>query len=328
MSGLAGRRVLVTGAGGFVGSHLVERLVRDGAHVRAFFRYTSSGTLGHLADSPVRPDIEPFLGDVRDGPLVTQAVQGCDVVFHLAALIGIPYSYDAPASYAATNIDGTLNVLNAARSVGARLVHTSTSEVYGTAQRVPIDESHPLNAQSPYAATKIGADMLALSFHRSFGDAVVVLRPFNVYGPRQSARAVIPTIMSQLLNGSEVRIGSLAPRRDLTFVTDTIDAFVRAADNPNAVGRVINAGTGRSISIADLVATAGKVIGREPLIVQEPDRVRPAASEVELLEADPSLAAQLLGWRATISLEDGLRDTAKWIAEHREWYSQTGRYVR
>jgi len=328
MSGMAGTRVLVTGAGGFVGSHLVERLVRDGAQVRGFFRYTSTGTLGHLSDSPVCSDVEPFLGDVRDGPLVTRAVRDRDVVFHLAALIGIPYSYDAPASYVATNIDGTLNILNAARSIGARVVHTSTSEVYGTAQRVPIDESHPLNAQSPYAATKIGADMLALSFHRSFGDAVAVLRPFNVYGPRQSARAVIPTIVGQLLNGSEVRIGSLTPRRDLTFVTDTVEAFIRTAGTADAIGRVINVGTGRSTSIADLIAIVGKVVGRQPVIVGEPDRVRPATSEVEVLQADASLAAQLLGWRATVSLEDGLKDTADWIADHIDEYGQASRYVR
>jgi dTDP-glucose 4,6-dehydratase len=305
----------------------VERLVRDGASVRALVRYTSHGGHGFLDKVDVREELEIQLGDVRDASSVKAAVDGCDTIFHLAALIGIPYSYESPDSYVRTNIDGTLNILDAARSRDARVVHTSTSEVYGTATTVPMTEAHPLNAQSPYAATKIGADMLALSYARSFGMAVTVMRPFNTYGPRQSARAVIPTIASQLLVGPDVRIGSLAPERDFTFVTDMAAAFAAIAACDEAVGRTVNVGSGTSISIGDLVERIGRVVGRKPHIVVEEKRVRPAASEVDVLRADNSLALQLFGWTPHVTLEDGLGRTVDWIRDHSAAY-RVGAYAR
>lgn len=248
-----------------------------------------------------------MLGDVRDAGSVAAAAKGIEVILHLAALIGIPYSYEAPESYVRTNIDGTLHVLEAARSTGARVVVTSTSEVYGTAQVVPMSETHHLNAQSPYAATKIGADMLALSYHRSFGMPVSVLRPFNTYGPRQSARAVIPTIAQQLLVGDTVVIGSLTPIRDLTFVTDTASAFLGIARADAAIGRVVNVGSGSTVTIGDLLEHIARIVGRTPRIEQDDVRIRPAASEVERLQADASVAQELFGWRPTVVLDDGLR---------------------
>ncbi len=322
-----GRRVLVTGAAGFVGSHLVERLVRDGARTRAFVRYNSRDEWGHLDDSDVRGDIDVIRGDIRDASLVDASVRGCDVVFHLAALIGIPYSYDAPDSYVRTNVGGTLNVLDSARRVDCRVVVTSTSEVYGTAQRVPMDETHPLNPQSPYAATKVGADLLALSYHRSFGTRVAVLRPFNTYGPRQSARAVIPTIATQLVQGSQVRIGSLRPERDFTYVTDTVDAFVRLGRDDAGVGQVLNVGTGVAVSIGDLVERIARVCGRTAEIVKDEERVRPEASEVERLVADAARARSVLGWAPSVALDDGLRRTIEWIAAHGDVY-RVGSYTR
>ncbi len=253
MSEWTGRSVLVTGAGGFIGSHLCERLVDLGASVRAFAEYNSLGSWGWLDDSPRRAELDVVLGDVRDADSVGAACAGVDTVFHLAALIAIPFSYEAPFAYMQTNAIGTGNVLRAAQRAGCRLVvHTSTSEVYGTARRVPIDEDHPLQAQSPYAASKIAADKLAESFHLSFGVPVTTLRPFNTYGPRQSARAVIPTIVTQALAGGPVALGNLAPTRDFTFVADTVEAFVRIADCDAAVGRVVNVGSGREISIGAL----------------------------------------------------------------------------
>ncbi len=307
MSDWAGTRVLVTGAGGFIGSHVAEAAVLAGADVKALVRYNSRGSWGHLDASPQRGQIEVVLGDIRDAASVTAAARGRDVILHLAALIGIPYSYEAPDSYVRTNIDGTLHVLDAARASGARVVVTSTSEVYGTAQSVPMTESHRLNAQSPYAATKIGADMLALSYHRSFGIPVAVLRPFNTYGPRQSTRAIVPTIAQQLLAGETVRIGSLTPRRDLTYVTDTASAFLAIARSDGALGRVVNVGSGSSVSVGELVALLGAIVGRTPRIVQEDERVRPSASEVQHLEADAALARELFGWRPEVALDDGLR---------------------
>jgi dTDP-glucose 4,6-dehydratase len=312
-----GRRVLVTGAGGFIGSHLAERLVEIGASVRAFHEYNSLGSWGWLDESSRRDEMDVVLGDIRDPDAVARAVADVDVVFHLAALIAIPYSYAAPQSYVETNVLGTLNVLRAARDAEIGLVvHTSTSEVYGTARTVPISEDHPLQGQSPYSASKIGADKMAEAFHLSYGLPVVTLRPFNTYGPRQSARAVIPTVITQLLDERPVSLGNLAPTRDFTFVTDTVDAFVRAAATPAAVGRVLNAGSGREISIGDLVARIGSVLGVEPQIEQRTERTRPPGSEVDRLCADARAARAVLGWAPSVTLDDGLRQTADWLAEH------------
>ncbi|HUP32550.1 MAG TPA: GDP-mannose 4,6-dehydratase [Gaiellaceae bacterium] len=320
--------MLVTGAGGFIGSQLVERLVGLGAHVRAFVRYTSGGGWGWLEHSDLKSEVEVVLGDVQDADSVEGAVAGSEVVFHLAALIAIPYSYSAPLSYVRTNVEGTLNVLRAARTAGvARVVHTSTSEVYGTAVRVPIAEDHPLQGQSPYSASKIGGDKMAEAFFQSYGLPVATIRPFNTYGPRQSARAIIPTIVTQALAGSEVRLGNLAPTRDLTFVADTVDAFVRLADCPDAVGSVVNIGTGREISVGDLAELILRVIGRELPVVSEHERTRPAGSEVERLCADASRARALMGWEPQWTLEAGLGKTISWIGENLDRY-RVGTYVR
>lgn len=316
-----GKRVLVTGAGGFIGSHLAERLVELGARVRALVHYNALGTWGWLDSSPLRDEMEIVPGDICDRDSVGRAVRGVEIVFHLAALIAIPYSYHAPASYVRTNIEGTLNVLQAAREQGVeRVVHTSTSEVYGTARYVPIDESHPLQGQSPYSASKIGADKLAEAFHLSFGLPVVTLRPFNTFGPRQSARAVIPTIITQALTGPEIRLGNLSPTRDLNFVLDTVEGFVRAAASPEAVGRTVNIGTGREISIGELAHLILELMGKELPIVCEEERVRPEGSEVERLCADNRLARELLGWQPRYTLEEGLRRTIAWMEAHLERY--------
>ncbi len=321
---LRGRTALVTGADGFIGSHLVERLVADGARVRAFCFYNSQGSWGWLdgAAPEVRAALDVRLGDVRDARLVEEACAGVEVVFHLAALIAIPYSYAAPQSFVETNVGGTLNVLEACRRQGvSRLVHTSTSEVYGTPEHLPIRETHPLNAQSPYAASKVAADQLALSFHHSFGVPVVVLRPFNTYGPRQSSRAVLPTILTQLLGGRrEVELGRLDTRRDLTFVTDTVDGFVRAATAAGVEGDTIQLGTGRSVSIGELFAAACRVVGCQATAREDVRRLRPDASEVLVLESDPARAAERLGWAPQVSLEEGLRHTAEWIRTHLDAY--------
>lgn len=308
--------VLVTGAAGFIGSHLVEALAARGDEVRAFVRYNSAGATGFLSELPaeMRGRVRVVAGDVRDAEAVDAAVRGCAAVFHLAALISIPYSYEAPESYVDVNVRGTLNVLQACRRHGARLVHTSTSEVYGTPDTVPITEEHPLRAQSPYAATKVGADQLVLSFHRSFGMPAVVLRPFNTYGPRQSTRAVLPQILVQLLAGRpEVRLGATTPRRDLTFVTDTVDGFVRAAESDAALGQVVQLGTGRDVSIGELAKIAMRALGREVPVVCEAERLRPDASEVMVLQSSPALARALLGWEPKVALEEGLRLTAEWL---------------
>jgi UDP-glucose 4-epimerase len=328
---LAGARILVTGAAGFVGSHLVERLCAEGATVRAFCRYNSRGAAGWLDDlRPAEwPGLEIVAGDIRDARSVDAAVAGTDVVLHLAALIAIPYSYEAPASYIETNIVGTFNVLEAVRRHGARLVHTSTSEVYGTPDVLPITELHPLRAQSPYSATKIAADKLCEAWSCSYDVPVTVVRPFNTYGPRQSARAVIPTILGQLLAGStELRIGSVHPRRDFTFVSDTVDGFVKAACTPQAAGRLVQLGAGSSVTVKELIALAADVLDlAEPRVVVEEPRVRPRGSEVDALEADVSLAAEQLGWRPTISLRQGLEWTAEWL-RHRTDAAAAARYVR
>ena len=316
-----GKPVLVTGAGGFIGSHLAERLVEAGARVRALVRYNAAGRWGWLDESPLREQIEVVAGDVCDRDSVVAAVRGTETVFHLAALITIPYSYGAPLSYVRTNVEGTLNVLQAAREAGvARVVHTSTSEVYGTARYVPIDEAHPLQGQSPYSASKIGADKIAESFHCAFGLPVVTVRPFNTYGPRQSARAVIPTIATQCLRGSTVKLGNLHPTRDLTFVRDTVEGFLLAGDAPRAVGHTVNLGTGTGISIGDLARKIAAALGRTVTIETDAPRVRPPASEVERLCADVKLARDLLGWAPASTFDDGLRATLDWIRVHLDRY--------
>jgi NAD dependent epimerase/dehydratase len=313
-----GRRALVTGAGGFIGSHLVEALVRAGASVRAFVRYDSRGANGHLdlLDRTVLANVELFRGDIRDGPTVARAVDGRDSVFHLAALVAIPYSYQAPEAYVATNIGGTLNLLEACRRGAVeRIVHTSTSEVYGTAQVTPITERHPLRPQSPYAASKAAADHLALSYHATFGLPIIVLRPFNTFGPRQSLRAVIPTIAAQLIRGGVVRLGSVHPTRDFTYVSDTVAGFIAAASAPAAIGRTVQLGTGTEISIGDLATLIAEIAGTPLRIEADAARVRPASSEVERLVADPSLARELLGWAPRIALRDGLKETLAWLRQ-------------
>lgn len=325
---LAGSSALVTGAGGFIGGHLVERLVRDGVRVRALVRYNSRndrGTLDWLSPD-LLGDTEVMLGDLRDQESVTAAAKDADFVFHLGAQIAIPYSYVNPRDYIETNVLGTLNVAQAALGTGARVVHTSTSEVYGTAQQVPITEDHPLEPQSPYAASKVAADKLMDSFHRSFELPVTVLRPFNTYGPHQSARAVIPTIVSQALAGEVVRLGSLDPRRDLTYVSDTVDGFVRAATAPKAVGRTVQLGTEHDVSVGDLVRAVGEVLGRELAVEQDQARMRPPASEVMRLISSPRLARELMGWEPTVELHDGLARTIEWIGRSRERF-RTEHYV-
>jgi NAD dependent epimerase/dehydratase len=315
-------KILVTGADGFIGSHVVERCVADGHDVRAFCFYNSQGSYGWLDTSSVKTQIDVRLGDIRDAAFVADATQGVDVVMHLAALIAIPYSYRAPESFVATNVQGTLNVLEAARRHAVkRVIITSTSEVYGTPETTPIRETHPLNAQSPYAATKVAADQLALSYHRSFDVPVVVLRPFNTYGPRQSTRAVLPTILAQLLRGAtSIKLGRLDTRRDLTYVGDTVDGFMRAAAAANIDGQTIQLGTGTSPSIKEIFEAACRALGKQAKVELDASRLRPDASEVEVLESDPARAKELLGWRPTVSLEDGLQRTAEWMSKNLPLY--------
>ena len=312
-----GKTVLVTGAGGFVGSHLTERLVRDGHSVRALVRYNGRDDWGHLdrLDPDVRDAIEVHRGDLKDPEAVRKAVCGRAWVFHLGALIAIPYSYQNPLDVVQTNVLGTAHVLDACRGsdVLERLVLTSTSEVYGTAQYVPIDEKHPLRGQSPYAASKIGADALGESYHRSFGLPVAILRPFNTFGPRQSARAIIPTIISQALTRPVVRLGSLEPRRDLTYVKDTAAGFVAIAGCAGAIGRVVNIGRGSEVSIGELVERIADRLGRPIPVEVDPRRVRPAASEVGRLLAGTNLARELFGWEPRYSLDEALDETIAWV---------------
>lgn len=323
----AGKKALVTGAGGFIGSHLAERLVELGARTSALVHYHADGSWGWLDQSLYKDEIDVIAGDIRDRDSVIQAVRGAEIVFHLAALIAIPYSYHAPHSYVRTNIEGTLNVLQAARELGVELVvHTSTSEVYGTARYVPIDERHPLQGQSPYSASKIGADKLAEAFFLSYGLPVVTVRPFNTFGPRQSARAVVPTIISQGLREGTVCLGNVHPTRDLNYVTNTVDGFVRSASSPEAIGRTINLGSGREISIEDLVRMIGGIMGRAIEIQTEEERVRPKNSEVERLLADNTLAKKILEWEPSVTLEEGLRLTTEWMREHLNGY-RAGIYV-
>jgi NAD dependent epimerase/dehydratase len=322
------RQVLVTGAGGFIGSHLVEALLARGANVRAFVRYTSRkdpGLLRHLSPEDFSK-LEVIAGDLRDERAVRQAVKGCQVVFHLGALISIPYSYVHPGEVASTNLMGTLNVLTACLDQGVeRLVHTSTSEVYGTARQVPITEDHPLQGQSPYSASKIGADKLAESFFCTYELPVVTVRPFNTFGPRQSARAVIPTIITQALAQDTIRLGSLTTLRDFTYVADTVQGFLLAAERAHVEGQVFNLGTGREISIGDLAQKIIRMLDRPVEITLDSQRLRPEASEVLRLISDNSLAIQNLSWKPNYTLEEGLERTIEWIREHLDLY-RIGKY--
>jgi NAD dependent epimerase/dehydratase len=318
--------VLVTGAGGFIGSHLAERLVELGAKTRALVEYNSNNSWGWIDESTVKHEITVTLGDIRDPESMRQAFENIDIVFHLAALIAIPYSYRAPQSYVSTNISGTLNVLQEANSGGADLVvHTSTSEVYGSAGYVPMDEAHPIQSQSPYSASKTAADEMAKAFHLSFGLPVSIIRPFNTFGPRQSSRAVIPTIITQALAGDSVQLGSLTPSRDFNYVADTVEGFIRIAECPAAVGQVVNVGSGREITIGDLASTILSLTGSNVPIVEDPQRVRPENSEVDRLCADSTKAKELLGWGPEYSLEEGLSETIEWVRKNSDRF-KTGVY--
>ncbi|HWR34499.1 MAG TPA: SDR family NAD(P)-dependent oxidoreductase [Clostridia bacterium] len=315
------KSVLITGAGGFIGSHLTEKLVEAGARTRALVHYNSTDRWGWLDESACTNDVEVVAGDIREFDSVSKAMRGVEVVFHLAALIAIPYSYESPSSYVHANIEGTLNVLQAALQGNVeRMVHTSTSEVYGTAREVPIPETHALQAQSPYSATKIGADKLVESFNLSFGLPLSTVRPFNTYGPRQSARAVIPTIMTQALAGQPIRIGNISPTRDFNYVADTVNGFLANAASPSTVGRVVNLGTGKEISIGDLAKLICSVVGSESEIVEDKTRVRPGNSEVERLCADNRLARELMGWEPQVPLREGLTRTLEWLRGNMDCY--------
>lgn len=318
------KNVVVTGAGGFIGSHLTEELVRRGANVKAFVHYNSRNDWGllELIEDDVLGKVEVVAGDITDPFFVKTATKDVNIVFHLAALIGIPYSYIAPESYVNVNIKGTLNVLQAGLDNGVeKIVHTSTSETYGTAEYAPIDESHPLKGQSPYSASKIGADKMAESYYRSFDLPVATIRPFNTFGPRQSARAIIPTIISQALINDEVHVGSLSPVRDLTFVKDTVNGFIEIGTSGKSAGKVINIGTGSGVTIGELLQNILRIIGKEDIrVVEDMDRVRPDKSEVMELICDNSKAKQLLGWSPQYSLDDGLAETIEWMRGHTNLY--------
>jgi NAD dependent epimerase/dehydratase len=309
------KKVLVTGAGGFIGSHLVEACVDRGYDVRAFVRYNSSSNWGWLESSPVKNDIEVIAGDIRDYDSVEAATEGVDAVFHLAALIGIPYSYVSPMAYIKTNIEGTYNIVQSARRFDvSQVLVTSTSETYGTAQYVPIDEKHPAVGQSPYAASKVGADQLALSYHLSFDLPVKIVRPFNTYGPRQSSRAIIPTVMSQLLSGiTKLSVGNTTPTRDLTFVQDTAQGFLSIADSDACLGRATNIGNGDEISIGDLIKKIAEICQAECEISVDSKRIRPSKSEVERLYCDNTQLCKFTDWKPSYTLTGGLQQTTEWI---------------
>jgi NAD dependent epimerase/dehydratase len=321
---VAGKRVLVTGAGGFIGSHLVEALVAQGAAVRAFVKYNGRNDWGMLSDLPpeARKSLEVVSGDIGDPFFVRRAVAGCDCVFHLAALIGIPYSYVAPSDYVRVNVQGTVNILQACRDERTpRVVHTSTSETYGTAQYVPIDEQHPLQGQSPYSASKIGADKLAESYHNAFELPVVIVRPFNTFGPRQSARAFIPTAISQALTSDRIRMGALDPVRDLTYVKDTAEGFIAVGLCDPAVGQTVNLGVGQGAPIGEVLKIILRLLGREQLPIEEDaGRVRPTKSEVQRLISNNAKARQLAGWQPRYTLEQGLTETIAWIRKNIDRY--------
>lgn len=318
---LAGKRVLITGAGGFIGSHLAEEAVRRGARVKALLHYNALRDRGNLAEAvpELSREIQYEFGDVTDPEYVTSLTEGVEIVFHLAALIAIPYSYAAPRSYVKVNVEGTLNMLEAARRVGVeRIVHTSTSEVYGTAQYVPIDEAHPLQGQSPYSASKIGADKLAEAYYRSFGVPVVTVRPFNTYGPRQSSRAFIPTVITQALERDTVKLGATTPVRDLTFVTDTAAGFLAAATAPGLEGKTFNLGVGSGQSVGEVAAMILTIIGSGASIEVDPQRLRPEKSEVERLVSDNRLFADSSGWSPVVGLRDGLERTIDFFRNRRD----------
>ena len=316
-------KVLVTGAGGFIGSNLVEELIKSGITVKAFIHYNSSNSWGNLEFLPedIKKEIEVISGNIQDPFSVNNAIKGQDTVFHLAALIGIPYSYKAPNSYVNTNVIGTLNILQACLDNNIeKIVHTSTSETYGTAIYTPIDEKHPLKAQSPYSASKIGADKLAESYHLSFGLPIAIIRPFNTFGPRQSARAIIPTIISQILSGSKVVIGSINPVRDFTFVKDTVNGFIKIATEQKSAGELINIGSGKGISIGELAHKIIQMINPETEIIIDTKRIRPDKSEVMKLICDNTKAREILNWKPNFSLEDGIKETISYIKNHLELY--------
>ncbi|HUJ19466.1 MAG TPA: NAD-dependent 4,6-dehydratase LegB [Nitrospirota bacterium] len=320
-SSLKNKKILVTGADGFIGSHLTEELVRQGHSVRAFVLYNSFNSWGWLesVDNEIRRSLDVFSGDIRDPHGVRTAMKGCDVVLHLAALIAIPYSYHSPDTYVDTNVKGTLNIVQAARELGVqKVVHTSTSEVYGTARFVPITEDHPLQGQSPYSASKIGADHIAMSFFHSFSTPVAIIRPFNTYGPRQSARAVIPTVVTQIAGGQKtLKLGALHPTRDFNYIRDTVRAFIAVAESDRAVGEIVNIGSNYEISIGDLVRMIADIMGSDCGITTEATRLRPENSEVERLWADNAKAEKLLGWKpeyaGTEGLRRGLKETIDWF---------------
>lgn len=328
MRAFDGKKVFITGAGGFIGSHLAEHLVREGASVRAMVHYNALGKRGWLDHSDLTEEMEILAGDITDRDSVRAGVRGCDFVFHLGALIAIPYSYQAPRSYVRSNIEGTLNVLQSALEEGVqRVMHTSTSEVYGTALHVPIDENHPLQGQSPYSASKIGADKMAEAFSASFQLEIVTVRPFNTFGPRQSMRAVIPTIITQCMQGQEVRLGAISTTRDLNFVDNTVEGFCAAALSEDAAGNSINFGSGREISIGNLALLIAKMMGKDIDIICEQERLRPNKSEVERLLACNKKAKELTGWEPRINLEEGLQKTIQWIQENAEHYKTKGYVV-
>ncbi|MBF0489155.1 MAG: GDP-mannose 4,6-dehydratase [Candidatus Omnitrophica bacterium] len=310
-------KVLVTGAGGFIGSHLVEKLVQKGYKVKGFVHYNSKNSWGWLEDSKYKDNVEVISGDIRDQDIIRYAMRDVDTVYHLAALIGIPYSYISPEAYVDTNIKGSLNIFQAAKELGVkRVIHTSTSEIYGTAQFVPIHEQHPINPQSPYAASKSAADFIGLSFFRSFDLPVTVVRPFNTYGPRQSARAIIPTIITQILSGHKsIKLGSLTPTRDLTFVEDTAEGFICAGESLSVGGEVVNLGANSEISVGDLAQLIGHLLNVSITIVEDSVRKRPSKSEVDRLMADNSKAKSILNWSPEKSLEQGLKKTIEWFQE-------------
>ncbi|NLB71606.1 MAG: NAD-dependent epimerase/dehydratase family protein [Chloroflexi bacterium] len=325
----AGKKVLVTGAAGFIGSRLVQRLIESGAQVRAFTRYTSRPEFGNLVLLPPESfsQIEIVRGDLEDNSAVDAAVVGCEIVFHLGALISIPYSYVHPVETARTNIIGTLNMLESCRNHQVKLVHTSTSEVYGTALRVPIDEEHPLQAQSPYSASKIGADKLVESYHRSFDLPSLTVRPFNTYGPGQSNRAVIPTIITQALTSNQIHLGNLDTKRDFTYLDDTVEGFLKAAINGKWDGQVYNLGTGIEVTIGEVAQKIFDYLQKQPEIIIDQERLRPEKSEVFRLVSDNSKARQEIDWQPQVSLEQGLAKTVEWIRRHPDHY-QPGIYGR